>query len=222
MISADSGLTERGVEALFGMRDRARPDRGARDLVEFALPLEFGLAQALRISCAASAKRGRASPIGMRNPSYSTLAAPRPKPNRQRPPHRMSSSAISSATRIGSCHGSTMTAVPNVIALGAAGVIGQQLERRRRHRIAGEMVLEREQRVEAERLGEVAHRQMVRHDRHVGAAGLGQHVERNADFHRWFSSAHFASFVTPRKAGVQGDCHRTRAALDSRFRGNDG
>ena len=36
----------RGVEALLGMRDRARPDRGARDLVELALPLEFGLARA--------------------------------------------------------------------------------------------------------------------------------------------------------------------------------
>jgi hypothetical protein len=35
----------------------------------------------------------------------STLTAPRPKPNTQRPLERMSGSAISSATRIGSCHG---------------------------------------------------------------------------------------------------------------------
>ena len=45
------------------------------------------------------------------------------------------------------------------------------------------MMLEREQRIEAERLGEVAHRQMVVDDRDIGAAGLGQHVECNTDFH---------------------------------------
>jgi hypothetical protein len=67
------------------------------------------------ISCAASAKRGRASLIATRNPSYSTLAAPRPKPKTQRPWLRMSRSAIPSATRIGSCHGKTMTAVPKLI-----------------------------------------------------------------------------------------------------------
>src|SRR5262249_57340695 len=40
--------TDRGSEeALLGMRDRAGPDRGARDLIEFALPLEFRLAQCL-------------------------------------------------------------------------------------------------------------------------------------------------------------------------------
>jgi len=45
------------------------------------------------------------------------------------------------------------------------------------------VVLQRKERVEAERLGEVAHRQMVGHDRHVGARRLRQHIERNADFH---------------------------------------
>ena len=66
---------------------------------------------------------------------------------------------------------------------GAAGEISQQLQRRRRHRIAGEVMLEREQRVETERFGKVAHRQMVRHDRYVRPRRLGEHVERNADFH---------------------------------------
>jgi hypothetical protein len=31
--------------------------------------------------------------------------------------------------------------------------------------------------------GSARSRQMAGHDRHIGAAGLGQHVERNADFH---------------------------------------
>ena len=68
-------------------------------------------------------------------------------------------------------------------ALGAAGVIRQQLGRRRRHRIAGEMVLKREDRVEAQRLGEIAHRQMLADHRGVRAPVLAQHVERDADFH---------------------------------------
>jgi hypothetical protein len=62
-----------------------------------------------------STNRARASSIGTRKPAYSTLAAPRPKPNTQRPWERMSSSAICSATRTGSCQGRTMTAVPSVI-----------------------------------------------------------------------------------------------------------
>jgi hypothetical protein len=65
--------------------------------------------------CAVSTKRARASSIGIRNPAYSTLAAPRPNPRRQRPPDRMSSNAISSAIRTGSCHGSMITAVPSVM-----------------------------------------------------------------------------------------------------------
>jgi hypothetical protein len=64
--------------------------------------------------CAVSTKRPRASPMGIRMPAYSTLAAPRPNPSRRRPPARMSSRAISSARRTGSCHGSTITAVPRV------------------------------------------------------------------------------------------------------------
>src|SRR5882724_6760409 len=54
MLSAEFGhdlgrfrADRRSKEALFGMRDRARPDRSARDLVELALPLEFRLAQGL-------------------------------------------------------------------------------------------------------------------------------------------------------------------------------
>jgi hypothetical protein len=45
------------------------------------------------------------------------------------------------------------------------------------------MMFEREQRVEAQRLGEVAHRQMLADHRGVRAAFLAQHVERDADFH---------------------------------------
>ncbi len=46
------------------------------------------------------------------------------------------------------------------------------------------MVFEREERVEAERLGEVAERQMLADDRRVGPAGLTQHVKRDPYFHR--------------------------------------
>ncbi len=63
------------------------------------------------------------------------------------------------------------------------------------------MMLEREQRVEAQRLGEIAHRQMIGHDRHIGTAGLGQHIERNADFHCCLL---LSNIVAPAKAGAQG------------------
>jgi hypothetical protein len=65
-----------------------------------------------------------------------------------------------------------------------AGIIGEQLGGCRRHRVAGEMVFERENRVEAERLGQIAERQVLADDRGVRAAGLTQHVERDPDFHR--------------------------------------
>ena len=49
------------------------------------------------------------------------------------------------------------------------------------------MMLEREDGIEAERLGEIAEREMLRDDLDIGAASLTQHVERNADFHRFLS-----------------------------------
>ena len=68
-------------------------------------------------------------------------------------------------------------------AAGASGIIAQQLGRRRRHRVAGKVMLEREQRIEPERLGQIAERQMLAYHRGIGAAGLAQHVERDTDFH---------------------------------------
>ena len=62
-----------------------------------------------------STKRARASSMGTRKPAYSTLAAPRPKPKRQRPPDSTSRRAICSATRTGSCQGRTITAVPSAM-----------------------------------------------------------------------------------------------------------
>src|SRR4029077_6345849 len=107
--------------------------RRPRDLEELAVPLEDVLAQRadhdLRGLHEAGARllhrdaesrvlhAARASPMGTRIPAYTTLAAPRPNPSRHRPPDRMSSRAISSAIRTGSCHGSTITAVPRVTRL---------------------------------------------------------------------------------------------------------
>ena len=160
-----------GKEALLGMRDRARPDRGARDLVKLALPLEFGLAQ-----CLADQLRG----LGKARPRLPHRDA-KPLVFDARGTAAKAEQAPPAGQDVEQCDpfGDADRVVPRQDddrgpegdALGAAGEIGQQLERRRRHRIAGEMVLEREQRVEAERLGEVAHRQMVGDDRHIGAAG---------------------------------------------------
>jgi hypothetical protein len=70
-----------------------------------------------------------------------------------------------------------------VEALRPAGVIREQVRRRRRHRVPGEVVLECPQRIEAERLGQIAERHVLREYRRVGAAFLLQHVERHSDFH---------------------------------------
>src|ERR1019366_87284 len=67
----------------------------------------------------------------------------------------------------------------------AASVIRQQLQRRRRHGIAGEVMLQCEQTVEAERFGEIAELQMLVDDGGVRAACLAEHVERDSDFHGW-------------------------------------
>src|SRR5262249_17995606 len=68
-------------------------------------------------------------------------------------------------------------------ALRAAGEVRQQLRGRRRHRVAGEVVLEGEQRVEAQRLGQVAEGQVLGEDVGVGAAFLLEHVEPDANLH---------------------------------------
>src|SRR5262249_52059387 len=151
----------RGKEALFGMRDRPRPDRGARDLVEFALPLELRFAQCLPDQLRRLGKTWAS--LAHWDSEAFVLDA--------RGPPTKAEQAASTAENVEQrdLFGNTDRVVPRQHddrsperdALGAPGKIGQQLERRRRHRIAGEMVLQRKQRVEAERLGEVAHRQMV-------------------------------------------------------------
>src|SRR5205814_4126245 len=67
--------------------------------------------------------------------------------------------------------------------------------RRRRHRVAGEVVFEREQRVEAQGLGEIADRQMLADDGCVRAPGLAQHVERGPDLHGAFSGCIIAGTI---------------------------
>ena len=62
-------------------------------------------------------------------------------------------------------------------ALGAAGEVTQKLRRRRRHRIAGEVVLQRENRIIAERLGEIAEFQMVPVNGDIRPSRLGQNAE---------------------------------------------
>ncbi len=164
MISADSGLTEEA-------------------LIEFALPLEFGLAQCLSDQLC---RLGKARPRLAHRDAEPLIFDARctPAEAEEAPPAGQDiekSDPLGDADRIIPRQDDNRR--PEHDPLGAAGIIGEQLERRRGHRIASEMMLEREQRVETERLGEVAHRQMVGHDRDIGAAGLGQHIERNADFH---------------------------------------
>ena len=59
-----------------------------------------------------SANISRDSPMGTRKPSNSTRPSPRPTPKIIRPLQMLSSIATCSATRIGSCQGSTTTMEP--------------------------------------------------------------------------------------------------------------
>ena len=59
-----------------------------------------------------SSKRSRFSICGTRSPSNSTGRLPRPTPTSSRPPLRMSTSASSSARRIGSWNGRMAAARP--------------------------------------------------------------------------------------------------------------
>ena len=61
-----------------------------------------------------SLNRRRDSPISTRNPSNSLRPRPRPRPRIARPPERWSRTENCSATRTGSCQGSTVTNVPSL------------------------------------------------------------------------------------------------------------
>ena len=89
-------------------------------------------------------------------------------PRMTRPPDRLSSIETPSATRTGSCHGSTTTIVPSCTWLGAPRHVREELESVGHHRVAREVVLDRPDGVEAEWLGEASELQLVRVDLVVG------------------------------------------------------
>jgi hypothetical protein len=130
------------------------------------------------------ANRGSASSIRIRNPSYSLRAAAKTE------------RATPTAQQVEQCDllGDADRVVPwdhgdggaKVDAFNSACVIGQQLQWRRRHGKAGEVMFQREQRVEAERLSEIAQLGMLVDNRNVRTCSLGQHVERHTDFHGGF------------------------------------
>src|SRR5579875_1975745 len=131
MISADSGLTGEAWKRRSGC-ESGRGRIAVRGIWKNSpRHSNSGSASAVLISCAASTKRGRASSIGMRNPAYSTLAAQNVEqrdllgnPDRVMPRQHNDRGAEQQPPR-------------------ASGKIGQQLDRRRRHRVAGEVMLER-------------------------------------------------------------------------------
>ena len=184
MISAEFRADRRGVEAPLRVRDRPRPDRGARDFEELAV-IGKGFAAQRRDDDLGRLDKARPRLLH-RHAEPLVFDAGRAAPEAEQA--APAAQDIEQRDLLGDAH----RVVPRqhddrgaeLDPLRAPGVIGEQLGRRRRHRIAGEMVFEREDRVEAERLGEVAERQMLADHRGVGPAGLTQHVERDPDFHR--------------------------------------
>src|SRR5215469_2370651 len=67
----------------------------------------------------------------------------------------------------------------------AASEVTEQLHRRWRHRIAGEVVFQREDRVEPKRLYQIAQLKMFFVHSNVRSTRLSKDTERHADFHRF-------------------------------------
>src|SRR5271169_3064102 len=123
------------------MRDRTWPDRGARDLVELALPLEFGLAERLADQLRGFGKaRARlahrdAEPgifDACSTPAKAEQAATAAQNVEQR-------DLLGDADRVVPWQHDHRG--PERDPLGAPGEISQQLEWRRRHCVAGKMML---------------------------------------------------------------------------------
>ena len=62
-------------------------------------------------------------------------------------------------------------------------VVGQELQRARRHRVAGEVMLQRKQGIEAERLGEIRQREVLCQHGGVGTSRLRQNAYVGSDSH---------------------------------------
>ena len=204
-----------GIEAPLGIGDRPRPDRHARDLEELALVLEHFVAQRLdhdlrrlgearprlahRDAEAFVLGRGGAAP-------EAEQAAPAAHDVEQRDllgdPHRV-------VPRQHDHRGAELDA------LGAAGEVGQQLGRRRRHGVAGEVMLQRPQRVEAERLDQIAHRRSARAPRRRQACRARRACSGPCR-PSWRSSCLFAGIVRPgadRGKWSHADWRKTRRAV---------
>ena len=173
----------RGIEPPLGMRHRPRPDRGARDLEEPPFMLEAVVRQGLDDDLR---RFDKAWPRLVHRDAEALVFDARRAASEAK-------HATSAAQDVEQCDffGDPHRIMPGqhddrgaeADAAGAASEIGEQLRRRRRHRVAGEVVFEREQRVEAQGLGEIADRQMLADDGCVRAPGLAQHVERGPDLH---------------------------------------
>ena len=201
----------RGVEAPLRVRDRPGADRGARDFVEFSLIGKGLVAQRLNDDLR---RLDKARPrLLHRNaePLVFDAGGAAPEPEHAAP----AAQQIEQRDLLGDAH----RVVPRqyddrgaeLDALCAPGIVGEKLGRRRRHRIAGEMVFEREDRVEAERLGKIAERQMLADHRGVGPAGLAQHVERDPDFHQLSPDPN----CPPRRSGRKSWQRSARGAVPS-------
>ena len=80
----------------------------------------------------------------------------------RRPSDRVSSIDTSSATRIGSCQGSTTTIEPSDARRGPPRHVGEELQHVGAHRVVGEVVLDAPDRLEPERLGEIGEPELAR------------------------------------------------------------
>ena len=172
-----------GVEAALRVRGGPRPDRGRGDLEELAVPVEDLLGQRLDDDLRGLDEAG--TRLLHRHAEAGVLHAGRAAAEAEH------AAAVREDVEQRDLLGDPHRIVPGEHddggtqrdALRAAGDVAEELSGRRRHGVAGEVVLEREDGVEAERLSQVAERQVLADDRGVRAPFLREHVERHPDFH---------------------------------------
>ena len=173
----------RRIEASFRMRHRPRPDRRAGDVVEFPVIFETLLRQRQahdlgRFHEAPARLLHRDAEARVFHARRAAAEAEQAAPAAQ---HIEQRDLLGDPDRIVPRQHDHRGAQRDP--LRPSGEIGQQLRRRRRHRIAGEMMLQREERIEAERLGQIAERQMLPIHRSVRPSRLGKDTQRQPDLH---------------------------------------
>src|SRR5690606_254793 len=172
------------IGATLRMRDRSRPDRHSRDLEEFAVVLEHFVRECLDHDLGGL---GEAGP-GLAHGNAEALVLDRGGAAAEAEQAAPAAHDVEQRDLLGYAHRIMPRQHDHRRAelhpLRPPGEIGERLGRRRRHRVAGEMMLERKDRVEAERLRQIGESIMLADHLGLRATRLLLDAYAGANLHR--------------------------------------